>query len=82
MKKISTPILDEMMEIQEKSQICGEFLEFLQNKYAMFELKCKRDNPYFVGVGDYINTETILAEFFGIDLEEAENERRAILENL
>ena len=82
MNKIETPTLDRMIEIQEKSQICGEFLEFLQYKYAMFELKCKRDDSYFAGIGDYINKEELLAEFFGIDLEEAERERQSILENL
>lgn len=81
-KFIETPMLDRMLEIQNKSQVCGEFLEFLQTKYAMFEMKAKRDKPFFVGWGDYINTERLLAEFFGIDLAEAEREKMLLLTGL
>ena len=77
-----TPTLDKMLEIQEQSQLCGEFLEWLQRKYAIFEIKVARDNPFYEGVGDYINTEKLLAEFFGIDLEEAERERELLLQEL
>jgi hypothetical protein len=79
---MNTPMLDKMLEIQEQSQICGEFLEWLQGKYAMFELKNIRDNSFYHGAGDYINTEKLLAEFFGIDLEEAEKEKSALLKSL
>ncbi len=37
MDKIKTPTLDRMLEIQEQSQLCGDFLEWLQKKYAMFD---------------------------------------------
>lgn len=60
-----TPTLDRMLEIQEQSELCGEFL-FLY-KYAVFE-------------SDYINKEKLLAEFFGIDLEEAEREKEQLLQ--
>ena len=78
----NTPTLDKMLEIQEQSQLCGEFLEWLQSKYAMFDKKQKRDNGIFLGSGDYINTEKLLAEFFGIDLEEAEREKETILNSM
>ncbi len=78
----NTPTLDRMLEIQEQSQICGEFLEWLQIKYAMFDKKQKRDSGVFVGSGDYINIEKLLSEFFKIDLEEAEREREKILNNI
>jgi hypothetical protein len=76
------PTLDKMLEIKEQSQLCGEFLEWLQGKYAMFELKTPRDDPFYRGTGDYINSEKLLAEFFGIDLEEAEEEKDALLKSL
>lgn len=38
----NTPTLDKMIEIQEQSQLCGEFLEWLQSKYAMFDKKNKK----------------------------------------
>lgn len=37
--KVKTPMLDKMLEIQGESQICGEFLDYLQTRYAMFEIK-------------------------------------------
>ena len=80
--KIKTPMLDKMLEIQGESQICGEFLDYLQTRYAMFEIKTPREEPFYHGVGDYINTEKILAEFFGIDLEQAEREKEALLDSL
>ena len=79
MSKVETPTLDRMLEIQENSQLCGEFLEWLQGKYAMFELRTPRDEPFYHGSGDYINAEKLLAEFFEIDLKEAEREKEELL---
>ena len=79
MSKVETPTLDRMLEIQEDSQLCGEFLEWLQGKYAMFELRTPREDHFYHGTGDYINTEKLLAEFFKIDLEEAEREKEELL---
>lgn len=82
MNKIETPTLDIMIEIQEQSQLCGEFLDWLLRKYTMFDRKQKRESPFanVMGNGDYINKEKLLAEFFDIDLVEAEKERQAILD--
>ena len=63
-----TPTLDKMQEIQDSSQICGQFLEWLQSKFAMFKLDTTRNEPVYHGSGDYINIEETLAEFFDIDL--------------
>lgn len=78
----NTPTLDKMIEIQEQSQLCGEFLEWLQGKYVMFDKKQKRDSGVFIGNGDYIYTEKVLAEFFEIDLEEAESEKEIIFSGI
>ena len=74
MNKIETPTLDIMIEIQEQSQLCGEFLDWLLRKYTMFDRKQKRESPFanVMGNGDYINKEKLLAEFFDIDLVEAD----------
>ena len=82
MNKIETPTLDIMIEIQEQSQLCGEFLDWLLRKYTMFDRKQKRESPFanVMGNGDYINKEKLLAEFFDIDLVEDEKERQAILD--
>lgn len=81
MDKIKTPTLDRMVEIQEQSQLCGEFLDWFLKKYTVFDRKQKRESPFadVMGNGDYINKEKLLAEFFDIDLDEAEKERKSIL---
>ena len=82
MNKIETPTLDRMVEIQEQSNLCGEFLDWFLRKYTVFDKKQKRESPFanVMGNCDYINKEKLLAEFFDIDLKEAEKERRAIIE--
>lgn len=82
--KVSTPTLDRILEIQEYSELCGEFLDWFLCKYAVFERKQKRESPFVnaYGAGDYINKEKLLAEFFEIDLEEAEREKQSIIESL
>lgn len=80
--KLETPMLNKMIEIQEQSALCGEFLEYLQNKYDMFEHSASREEPVYRGTGDFINSEKVLADFFGIDLEQAEKERMLLLHSL
>lgn len=84
MGEVKTPTLDRMVEIQDQSQLCGEFLDWFLRKYAVFDKKQKRESPFadVMGNGDYINKEKLLAEFFDIDLEEAEKERLAILASI
>ena len=84
MEKLKTPTLDEMVEIQEQSQLCGEFLDWFLRKYTVFVRKQKRESPYanVMGNGDYINKEKLLAEFFDIDLDEAEREKDMLLQSL
>lgn len=84
MEKLKTPMLDEMVEIQEQSQLCGEFLDWFLRKYTVFDRKQKRESPYanVMGNGDYINKEKLLAEFFDVDLDEAEREKDMLLQSL
>lgn len=48
----------------------------------MFELRKPREEAHYIGSGDYINTEEVLAEFFGIDLVQAEKEKRMLLRQI
>lgn len=84
MEKLKTPTLDKMVEIQEQSQLCGEFLDWFLRKYTVFDRKQKRESPYanVMGNGDYINKEKLLAEFFDIDLDEAGREKDMLLQSL
>lgn len=82
MEKSKTPTLDKMIEIQEQSQLCGEFLDWFLCKYTVFDRKQKRENPFtnVMGNGDHINKEKLLADFFDIDLDEAEREKDMLLQ--
>ena len=81
---MNTPTLDRMLEIQEQSELCGEFLDWFLHKYAVFERRQRRESPFVNadGASDYINKEKLLAEFFGIDLEEVQKEKESILKSL
>lgn len=63
MEKLKTPTLDKMVEIQEQSQLCGEFLDWFLRKYTVFDRKQKRESPFVdvMGNGDYINKEKLLS---------------------
>lgn len=79
-----TPTLDRMLEIQDQSELCGEFLDWFLHKFTVFERKQRRESAFVDadGAGDYINKEKLLAEFFDIDLDEAERERQSMLRSL
>lgn len=78
---VKTPELDKIAEVKDYSQVCGDFLEFLKSKFDMFDRSVARSEPFYMrGTSDYINTEKLLAEFFGVDLNTAERERQAILQ--
>lgn len=81
---IFTPTLDRMVEIQEQSQLCGEFLDWFLHRYSVFDRIQSRETPFanIMGNSDYINKEKLLAEFFEIDLDEAEKERKSLLKRV
>lgn len=78
--ELKTPILDRVIELREKLDICGEFLEFMLEKFDVFNPELKREEPFYIGRGDYINKEKVIAEFFNIDLEELDKERELAIE--
>lgn len=82
--RVDTPTLDKMLEVQEQSQLCGEFLDWFLQRYTVFDRKQSREEIFVNAMGnsDYINKEKLLADFFDIDLEEAEREREKILQSL
>lgn len=80
MDEMKTPTLNRMIRLREKLDICGEFLDFMLEKYDVFNPELKREEPFYIGSGDYINKEKVLAEFFNIDLQEVEEERKLVLE--
>ena len=67
MERPLTPLLDKMLEVQTKNQKLGELLEWL-------------DDPLDYVFSDLHGMEIVPAEYFGVDLKEAEKERKALLE--
>lgn len=76
------PMLDKIKKLQGKSNLCSDFIDFIRNKYVLFNRNIPREQPGYIGTGDYIDCNKLLAEFFGIDLEQAEEERQQILKSL
>lgn len=90
---IPTPETDKMIAVKDKSQAIGEFIEWLGDngmaivRYAtkedMFDDEGERNG---IHEGDYLtmltSIEKLLARYFGVDLNKAEKEKRAILESL
>ena len=75
-----TPTLDKMREVKDQSQAIGEFLEWLASEKNV-HLAQSVDGHNYPQHFPY-QTEALLAEFFDIDLNEAEAEKRAILDHI
>jgi len=75
------PEHDKMHLIKNKSQIIGEFLEWLVEKYGIVFAHYPENND-FIEEFPYKRKEQWLAEFFNIDLNEIENEKQTMLKEL
>ena len=84
MEEIKTPTLEKIKAIQEERELCDKFLDWLLQRYTVFDRKQVRDFPFadVMGAGDYINKEQLLAEFFDVDLDKADKERELLLKSL
>jgi len=80
---IEMPECERLKAVQEQSQIIGEFLEWLGDEKGYF-ICTYGDNAEFPQLPFLISDsrERLLAEFFGIDLDKVEKEKRALLEEL
>jgi hypothetical protein len=76
---MKTPELEKMKAVQPKSQVIGEFLEWLTGEKEITLAKWS-DHDTLMPVHEH--TEKLLAEFFGINLVKVEREKRMILEDL
>lgn len=80
MKKLKTPELNKMAAIRDKSQVIGEFLDWLHNERGLTLATFIDDEDRGeVMVPFHFSTEKLLAEFFEIDLDRIEKERRLVL---
>ena len=91
------PECDKIVAAHDKSQVIGEFLDWLKSrgirlgqwKPTPSELVLNRMTGKRIPADDeetfveyFTSKEKILAEFFGIDLNKVEEERRAMLESI
>lgn len=95
-----TPELDKLSAVKDRSQACGEFLEWLTQTKGVVLAKphvhtrhhCREGGSAFGHldcgmnrgelVHDNVAIERRLAEFFGIDLDKVESEKRALLDDI
>ena len=81
-----TPELDKMMAVQEKSQIIGEFLKWLNEssliicEYGVIFDIYEEEMDGLLPIRS--SKEQLLAEYFNIDLNKCERERQQILTDL
>jgi len=73
---------EKMAEVKDKSQVIGEFLEWLQYFKEMTICKLVEGEGEMEYSPIYLNTEELLAEFFNIDLKKVEKERCQMLAEL
>lgn len=72
------PEHEKLSAVQDKSQAIGEFLEWLTGErgYEIAEYTDSSDWPLPVRY----NTQSLLAEFFGIDLVKLDDEKRCMID--
>ena len=78
MEKEKYPECEKLKEVSDKSQVVGEFLDWLScnKEVCLAKWEGERLSEF------YYSPENLLAEFFEIDLNKVEEERREILKSL
>lgn len=82
------PQSERLLEVKEKSQEIGEFITWLHSQgfeIAEWSENEDEDTQYSMPEILYptqLSTERLLAKYFDIDLDELENERRQMIEEL
>ena len=86
--------LDKLLRVRDHSKIVGEFLEYLEEhriylaKYedgyeddlAEYEDRCDGDGEILIRI--HRSKESLIADFFGLDIEKIEEEKRSILRRI
>jgi len=78
------PEHDKLVQVRDKSQAIGEFLDWLQNErdIVLAEYHEHAMSRKDVLLPAHAHIETLLGEFFEIDPEKLENEKQYMLEQL
>lgn len=72
------PELEKLKAVSDKSQDIGEFIDWLQTEKGIFFGTWEGDNVKVVRA----STESLLADYFGIDLKKVESEKNQIFQQL
>ena len=78
-----TPELEKIASVRDESQKLGEFIDWLRNEKGL-EIATWIPDVYSGDrlVPANVNTEKLLADYFKIDLDKAEEERQAVLSHI
>jgi hypothetical protein len=81
------PEHDKLRACREHSQVCGDFLEWLKRRYRLVESVLQNPEAeeldyYYEDFDVTESTVDLLAEFFGIDQNKLETEKREMLAEL
>ena len=79
-KQPECPECEKLVDVSKESQPIGEFIEWLKRKYDICELVESEDMYGGEYVPVYKTTNQLLADYFQIDLDKVEHERRALLD--
>jgi hypothetical protein len=74
------PEHDKLHEVKDKSQAIGEFLEWLGSEKRGVVCEYTDDSDYPIPMTH--NIQTLLAEYFDIDLDKIEEEKQQMLEKI
>ncbi len=77
--EMATPQHDRLMEVRVESQAIGEFIDWLYYEHGVMLAHYGDGERLYTY---HRNVNEMLAEFFGIDLQELEQEKRAMLARL
>jgi uncharacterized NAD(P)/FAD-binding protein YdhS len=74
----AAPECERLVSVADESHKLGEFLDWLEQRYTL----CTHDDPEGRYWPAFFSKEKLLAEYFKIDLDKVERERRALLNHL
>lgn len=79
---VETPECEKLQSVSDTSQEIGAFLDWLQQEKGCVFSRYVGSNDRLVVDTDLENKERLLAEYFNIDLDKVEAERRALIKEL
>ena len=74
-----TPECERLKDVAPVSQKIGEFVDWLQTEKKFIICEEYEDGGITTNESAYLNMEKLLAEFFEINMDKVEKERRALL---